>query len=197
MRIQSVPSEAVDILIIEDDDLTREAFRRLLVRRGYRCTEASDGRQALTMARDQPPTHVLLDLVLPDLDGFSVARRLRADLRTFAAHIYCLTGLRDSLIREQALRAGCEELLTKPVDEASLLKLVGPPQKEKQPRSVVVSGLTKAQAEDLLDWMENHACTGLAVRTEEAGFAVRCICPSGFDLVLDRHDSLRLASLEP
>src|SRR5690348_18469173 len=124
MRIQTVPSEAVDVLIVEDDSLTRAALRLLLERSGYRCAEAADGLQALSVARERPPRCVLLDLVMPGLDGFAVARRLRTDLRTFGARIHCLTGLQDRLIRQQARRAGCEKFLTKPIDEAGLLEAV-------------------------------------------------------------------------
>jgi CheY-like chemotaxis protein len=102
MRIQTVPSESVDILIVDDDASTRVGLRLYLERHGYRCVEAGDGREALALARTHLPRCVLLDLRLPGLDGFTVARRLRADPRTFSAHIYCLTGLRYNLIREQA-----------------------------------------------------------------------------------------------
>ena len=102
MRIQTVPSESMDNLIVEDDASLRAALRLLLERNGHRCVEASDGREALALARAHLPRCVLLDLCLPALDGFAVARRLRADLRTVSAHIYCLTGLRYNLIREQA-----------------------------------------------------------------------------------------------
>jgi len=193
MRIQTVPSDSVDILIVEDDALTRAGLRLLLEREGYRCAEAADGQEALALARAEPPRCVLLDLVMPGLDGFAVARRLRADVRTFGAHIHCLTGLRDRLIREQAQLAGCEEFLTKPVDGADLLKIVGRERKrEDEVQATVVSGLTKAQAEDVLDWLENHQCTGLAVTVEEGGFSVRCVCPPGFRLDQEKDGGLRL-----
>ena len=102
MRIETVASESVDILIVDDDASTRLGLRLLLERQGYRCVEAGDGREALALARAHLPQCVLLDLCQPALDGFALVRRLRADLRTFSAHIYCLTGLRYNLIREQA-----------------------------------------------------------------------------------------------
>lgn len=189
MLIQCVPSGAVDILIVDDDASTRAGLRLLLEGRGYRCAEADDGRAALALAREKPPQCVLLDLHLPDLDGFAVARRLRADLRTFAAHIHCLTGLRDDRIREQARRAGCEEFLTKPVNVANLLEAVG---RWTKPAATVVSCLTKQQAETLLDWLENNGCTGLAVMVEEDGFAVRFICPPRLRLIQDEEGRLHL-----
>jgi len=193
MRIQTIPSDAVDVLIVEDDTDTRQILRLLLERRGYRCAEAQDGRQALTLARDQPPRFVLLDLVIPGLDGFAVARRLRDDLRTFGAHIHCLTGLQSQQVREQAQRAGIEEFLTKPVDGGGLLEIVGSEVKrEEEVKASVVSELTKAQAEVVLEWLKNHSCTGLAVKAEEDGYVVRCVCPPSFRLDQEEEGGLRL-----
>jgi CheY-like chemotaxis protein len=192
MRIQTVPSDSVDILIVDDDASTRAGLRLLLERRGYRCAEANDGRQALALAREQSPRCVLLDLLLPGVDGFTVARRLRGDLRTFSMHIHCLTSLRDDRVREQALRAGCEQFLTKPVDPAELLAVVGRPSQQEAPLATVVSRLSKKRADELLDWVANHGCTGLAVTLEEDGFAVRCICPPGLHLIQDEDGKLRL-----
>ena len=198
MRIQTIPSDSVDVLIVEDDSLIRAALRLLLECRGYRCAEAWDGRQALALAREQPPRCVLLDLGIPGLDGFAVARRLRADLRTFGAHIYCLTEFQHQQVREYAHRVGFEECLTKPVDDHSLLEIVGAEVKrEGQVKAAVVSGLTKTQAEEVMHWLEHHGCTGLAATTEEAGFAVRCVCPPGFRLDQEENGGLRLVHTSP
>ena len=59
-------------------------------------------------------------------------------------------------------------------------------------KAAVVSGLTKTQAEDVLDWLENHGCTGLVVTIEPGGFAVRCVCPLGSRLDQEEDGSLRL-----
>lgn len=198
MHIQTVPSGSVDVLIVEDDASIRQAVRLLLERYGYRCAEAQNGREALALARAEPPRCVLLDLRMPGLDGFAVARRLRADLRTFGAHIHCLTGLQDRQTQEQARRAGCEEFLTKPVDSRSLLEVLRRHLDEGSASpATVVSGLSKPEAEDLLDWLENHGCTGLAVTTEGDGFAVRCICPPGFHLAPQEGGGVRLWRLDP
>jgi CheY-like chemotaxis protein len=198
MRIQTIPSDGVDVLIVEDDNLLRTALRLLLEQSGYRCAEAADGRQALAVARDQPPRCVLLDLVMPGLDGFAVARQLRADLRTFGTHIHCLTGLQSETVREQARQSGCEEYLSKPVDGEAVLEIVGREIKPKDElRATVVSGLTKSQAEDLLDWLANQRCTGLAVSIAEDGFVVRCVCPPGLRLVQQEGGGVRLMRQHP
>ena len=192
MRIQTVPPDSMDILIVEDDASLRAGLRLLLNRNGYRCVEASDGQEALALARAHLPRCVLLDLCLPALDGFAVAQRLRADLRTFSAHIYCLTGLRYNLVREQALQAGCEQFLTKPVDPTELLEVIGR-QKERgeSPVATLVSRLTKERAKELLDWLENHGSTGLAVTQADDGFVVRCLPPPGLQLIQEKDGRLR------
>jgi two-component system cell cycle response regulator DivK len=191
MRIQTVSLESVDILIVDDDACTRKGLRLLLEQHGYRCVEAGDGREALALARAVLPRCVLLDLRLPDLNGFTVARKLRADRRTFSTHIHCLTGLRYDLIREQALQSGCDRFLTKPVDPAELLEVIGR-QIEREPSRTanVVSRLTKEQAEQLLDWLENHGCTARAVTLAADGFVVRCLPPPGLQLIQDKDGRL-------
>src|SRR5437763_360197 len=121
MRAPGDFSPVVDVLIADDDPVLRSGVRQLLERQGYRCTEAEEGRQAVELARRQRPRCVLLDLAMPDLDGFSVARLLRSEPGTQDIHINCLTGLTDPGAREQAHLAGCEAFLTKPVDPAALL----------------------------------------------------------------------------
>jgi len=183
MRIQTAPSDHVDILIAGENASLSRGLRQLLEESGYRCAEAQDGHQALALARQEPPRCVLLDLAIPGLDGFAVARRLRSDLRTAESHIHCLTASEDALVREQARLAGCEECLRKPPDGDQLLQVIRRNlERETLVRAAVVSGLTKTQAEELLDWLENHDCTGLAVTMEGDSFAVRCVCPPGMRL---------------
>ncbi len=195
MRIQTAPSDLVDILIAEEDALLSKGLRQMLEGSGYRCAEAQDGHQALALALEEPPRCVLLDLAIPGLDGFAVARRLRSDLRTAESHIHCLIASEDALVREKARLAGCEECLRKPPDGERLLHVIRQNiERETLVRAAVVSGLTKTQAEHLLDWLENHDCTGLAVTMERDSFAVRCICPPGLLLSADEGGGVCLKS---
>src|SRR2546421_96841 len=99
MAAPETSAAPVDVLIAEDDALLRWGLRSLLELEGFRCAEAADGLQAVDLARRHRPGCVLLDLALPGLDGFTVARRLRADPQTGGIHIHCLTGLDDPLAR--------------------------------------------------------------------------------------------------
>ena len=114
----------VDVLIAEDDALTRQSLRLLLERQGYTCAEAADGMEAVGLAQRRLPRCVLLDLALPRMDGFAVVRPPRPAPRTSGVPIHCLTGHADQAYREQAREAGCETFLTKPVDTEALLRVV-------------------------------------------------------------------------
>ena len=171
-------SPGVDILIAEDDALMRENLRTLLEMEGYHCEETADGRTALEMARRSPPRCAILDLVMPGMDGFTVARRLRADPRTCHIHIHCLTGIADAASREEAEKAGFESYMTKPVDPSQLLRIVRGEATE--PETVLEeSGLSLDEARDLLDRWENAGYRELEAHYKEGqGFIVRGIRPA-------------------
>jgi CheY-like chemotaxis protein len=182
-RVPVSPSPVAYVLIAEDDASLRTSLRRLLEHRGYRCAEAADGLQAVELAQRLPPRWVLLDLVLPGLDGYAVARRLRANPRTRGARIHCLTGLRDPAAHRRAWQAGCEAVLTKPVDPDVLVRVLQAGAGPGVPGSV--SGLTLAEARELLDWLENQGCTALRVAVGEEGVTVSGLIPPGMRLVQD------------
>jgi CheY-like chemotaxis protein len=171
MRLQDGRTDRVEILIAEDDAAARQQLRLLLEREGYRCAEAGNGRQAVELARQHPPACVLLDLAMPGLDGFGVARRLRADPRTHSTYIHCLTGLAAPAARAEAARAGCDRFLTKPVDVTALLHIL---REDLRRPTEWARGLTKAEAEELLDWLEAQGAAGELSYEEGGGFAVRC-----------------------
>jgi CheY-like chemotaxis protein len=180
----------IDVLIADDDAELRHSVRLLLEMQGYRCAEAADGREAVELALRHPPRCLLLDLVMPEMDGLSVARMLRADPRTRRAHIHCVSGSSDPRAPQKAQAAGCELYLAKPVDPAVLLEAVRGP--GELGTVGVVSGLTRRQAEDLLDWLQNHGCTRLEAVLAGDTFTVRCQCPPGLRLVPGERGSVRL-----
>jgi two-component system, cell cycle response regulator DivK len=167
-----LPCAPLDVLIADDDAQLRGSVRMLLEAQGFTCAEAADGPQAVEIARELAPRCVLLDLGMPGLDGFDVARRLRRDPRTAHTHVHCLTGHADPASRKQAEAAGCELFLIKPVDPTAVVAAVRG-----------WTGLTKAAAEDLLDWLEALGYAPAAITYEEGvGFAVRL--PKSFGTAL-------------
>lgn len=116
--------EAHRILIVEDDPSMREALGALLATRGYRTEEVASGADALGRARQDPPDLILLDVGLPDMDGYEVCRHLKADARTAGAPILMVTGLSDSRDMERGVASGADDFVSKPVGSADLLARV-------------------------------------------------------------------------
>lgn len=104
------------VLVVEDFEDTRYVWRLELEHRGYRVLEAGDGEEAVELALRERPGIILLDISLPVLDGFKVAERLRAEPSTRDALILALTAHSETEYRANALAAGFNAYVTKPVD---------------------------------------------------------------------------------
>lgn len=110
------------ILLVEDDELSRDMLSRRLIRRGYQTLLAVDGIQGVAMACSERPDLILLDMRLPRLDGWQVARKLKATSETRAIPIIALTAHAVAGDRQRALEAGCDDYEAKPVDLPRLLE---------------------------------------------------------------------------
>src|SRR5262245_51153565 len=110
------------ILIVEDDQYLREAFRTMLEDRGYLVSEAGSGAEAMAMVGEQKPYLVLLDLGLPATSGLSVARAIKKDARTADVVVVALTGSVGSKEKEACLTAGCKAYYPKPISPKDLLR---------------------------------------------------------------------------
>ena len=109
------------ILLVEDDEMNRDMLSRRLIRRGFDVVTAVDGQQALQMASTESPDLILLDLSLPVMDGWAVARKLKSDPATKNIPIIALTAHAMAGDREKAMSAGCDEYDTKPIELKRLL----------------------------------------------------------------------------
>lgn len=122
---QSVaPADPPVVLVIDDHDDSRTIMRIVLEQAGFRVIEASDGSRGYETAMAEQPLVVLLDLVLPGLDGWEVARRLRSDRSTQHAVIIALTAAVRTEDQDRARAAGCDEVLTKPVLPPTMLATI-------------------------------------------------------------------------
>jgi len=110
------------ILLVEDNDLNRDMLSRRLARRGFVMILAKDGAEGMALAASEKPDLVVMDMSLPVLDGWEVARRLKADPKTAALPIIALTAHAMSGDREKALEAGCDDYDVKPVEFDRLLQ---------------------------------------------------------------------------
>ncbi len=108
------------ILIVDDNPTNVKVLQTRLVAEGYEVVTAGDGEEGLATARQQIPDLILLDVMMPKLDGFEVCRRLRADSEFPFTPIIMVTAMADSKDVIAGLEAGGDEYLTKPVDHAAL-----------------------------------------------------------------------------
>ena len=111
------------VLLIEDNADAREALRVLLELDGYDVEAAGDGPQGLEIARAKRPAVALIDIGLPGIDGYEVARRLRA-LSGPRSFLVALTGYSDPEDRHRAEEAGFDAHVVKPVDPDELTRLL-------------------------------------------------------------------------
>lgn len=118
------PMPAPTILLVEDHDDSRLAERLLLERSGYVVVEARTGHDGLALSRSAHPRVVLLDMVLPGIDGEQLARMLRADLGCKDVALVGLSASDDPELRTRALNAGCDEFIAKPVSPLFLVGVV-------------------------------------------------------------------------
>jgi len=109
------------ILLVEDNEMNRDMLMRRLARKGYDVVIAVDGGQGVAMAASAAPDLILLDMSLPVLDGWEVARRLKAVEETRSIPIIALTAHAMTGDRERAVEAGCDDYDTKPIDLPRLL----------------------------------------------------------------------------
>lgn len=108
------------ILIVDDNPTNVKVLQTRLVADGYEVVTAGDGEEGLAAARRDTPDLILLDVMMPKLDGFEVCRRLRADTAFPFTPIILVTAMADSKDVVTGLEAGGDEYLTKPVDHAAL-----------------------------------------------------------------------------
>ncbi len=112
------------ILIVDDDDDAREILGELLGALGHDTLQASSGSEAVEQAERAPLDIVLIDLGLPDVDGFEVARRIRNTVANSGARLVALTGYSDEESRRTAAAAGFDEFVVKPALGNTLEALV-------------------------------------------------------------------------
>ena len=111
---------AARILVVDDEERNRRLLVAMLEAEGHTVLEAPDGPQALELARQSPPDIVLLDVMMPGMDGYEVVRALKASAATRPIPVVMVTSLADRESRLRGLEAGAEEFVTKPVDRVDL-----------------------------------------------------------------------------
>ena len=111
---------AMTILIVDDEPIGRDTLAALLLTQGYQLAFANDGAEALRQAAALQPDLILLDVMMPGLDGFEVCRRLRDDAVLGEVPIILLTALDDRSARLRGIEAGADDFVSRPFDRVEL-----------------------------------------------------------------------------
>jgi two-component system, cell cycle response regulator DivK len=133
-----------NILVVEDNMDNYELVRFILERAGYDVFLAMNGRDGVAAARLQKPDLILMDLTMPEMDGWLAAQKLKAEESTKSIPLYALTAHALPSERKRALEAGCDGYVSKPIHMAGFLELIedalGKREKKKQPTSREING---------------------------------------------------------
>jgi adenylate cyclase len=169
------------ILIVDDNEANRDILDTRLKAHGYELIQAADGEEALDAAKQHHPDLILLDVMMPNLDGIEVTRRLKSDPDLPFMPIILVTAKADTKDVVAGLDAGADEYLTKPIDQAALVARV---------RSVLrlktLHDQVQSQAKDLATWnktLERRVTEQLS-EIERIGRLKRFLAPQIAELVL-------------
>ena len=112
------------VLLVEDNEANRDMLSRRLARRGYEISIATDGRQGIAAAQAEQPDLILMDMNLPEIDGWEATRLLKSQSTTRHIPVIALTAHAMISDRQRALEAGCDDYDTKPVELSRLLSKI-------------------------------------------------------------------------
>src|ERR1039458_2672799 len=112
------------ILVVDDQLQNIELLEAYLIPQGYEIVKAASGEEALAKLSDNPIDLILLDVMMPGIDGFEVTRKIRQDDKIRLLPIIIVTSLREREDRIKGIEAGCDDFISKPVDKMELLARV-------------------------------------------------------------------------
>jgi DNA-binding response OmpR family regulator len=112
------------VLVVDDEPMARQLLRLMLVRAGFEVFEAESGLDALAKVNEKRPDVVLLDVMMPEMDGFTVCQNLRADVNLSGMPIIMLSAKTDAHSVQRGITLGANKYLTKPISPADLVRHV-------------------------------------------------------------------------
>lgn len=115
---------AKKILLVEDNEMNRDMLSRRLTKRGFNVVIAVDGREGIDLTTKELPDVILMDMSLPEIDGWEATKRIKATASTKHIPLIALTAHAMAGDREKALQAGCDDYDTKPIDFQRLLEKI-------------------------------------------------------------------------
>ncbi len=112
------------ILIVEDDPDSRRLTRRILQISGYTTIEATDGKQGVESAKAKKPDLILMDIMMPVMDGYAACSIIKADKATREIPVVMLTAMGYELNKQLAEKIGADDYITKPINREELLDVI-------------------------------------------------------------------------
>jgi class 3 adenylate cyclase len=186
------------ILIVDDNPENLDILRTRLAVHGYEILTATDGEEALAMAQGKQPDLILLDVMMPKMDGFEVCRHLRADPALPFMPIILVTAKAGSKDIVAGLEAGGDEYLTKPVDQAALVARVKSMLRIKalHDRVQEQTARLEAQAIQLAEWNRTleHRVAEQLTELERVGRLKRFLAPQLAEVIVSSGDEKLLES---
>jgi CheY-like chemotaxis protein len=119
-----VEARPARILVVDDERDNRDLLEIVLTSEGFMTTTAADGIEALASVALEPPDLVLLDIMMPGMNGYQVVETLKAQASTRQIVVVMLTALTDNDTKQSAFTAGADDFLSKPLDRAQLCKRI-------------------------------------------------------------------------
>jgi len=111
----------IKVLLVEDNEMNRDMLSRRLVKRGYEVVIAINGLEGVAMAKAERPDLILMDMSLPEMDGWEATKEIKKDAAISGIPVIALTAHAMSGDREKAMEAGCDDYETKPIEFDRLL----------------------------------------------------------------------------
>ncbi|MBI5877009.1 MAG: response regulator [Chloroflexi bacterium] len=184
------------VLVVDDDAVSRIMLRRSLELYGYQVIEADDGEQCLSIVSQQMPDLIVLDGVMPRMDGFTVLSRLRAEDRTRAVPILMLTALQDVAYKVRGFELGADDFLNKPIDRVelvarvrALLRLKQYHDELEQKNVLLRQALSRYVVEDVANELLSHKQSNLYVSGQSSRVSVLFADIRGFPGYMPGHDA--------
>jgi len=112
------------VLVVDDNKITTKLLARYLTAAGYRVAEAYDGMECLEKIEEEMPDAVILDVMMPRLDGYETVQRIRADAKTRDLPVVIVTALNDVANQVKAIESGADDFLSKPIEDKLLIAKV-------------------------------------------------------------------------
>ena len=169
------------ILVVDDTPLNVKILADVLTFKGYQVVTAGGGNEGLAKVASEKPDIVLLDVMMPDLDGYSVCKAIRANPETAILPVVMITALDPGQERVKGLEAGADDFLAKPINQPELLARVRSLLRIKEFQDQV-----QAQARELAEWnrtLEARVAEGIA-QVESLGRLKRFFSPQIADLIV-------------